>query len=66
MGQVYSVRSLTEEISAGSRTIPHLGQDPGFAACTSGCIGQVKVIPGEETEVVASGIDDRTELGKAL
>jgi hypothetical protein len=64
MGHVYSVRSLTEEISTGSRAIPHFGQNPGFSACTSGCIGQVKVNPGEETEVFAIGIDDLTELGK--
>jgi hypothetical protein len=66
MGHVYSVRSLTEEISTGSRAIPHFGQEPGFAVRTSGCIGQVKVIPEAETEVVAIGIDDLTELGKTL
>jgi hypothetical protein len=66
MGHVNSVRSVTEEISTGSRAIPHFGQEPGFSACTLGCIGQVKVVPGEETEVVAIGIGDLTEAGSAL
>jgi hypothetical protein len=36
----------SSEISAGSSAMPQIGQLPGPTWRISGCIGQVKIVPG--------------------
>ncbi len=43
-------------ISAGSNAMPQNGQAPGPSCRTSGCIGQVKIVPGAaSTSLIGAG-----------